>query len=174
MITRIASAAAMAALIAHADVLAAHAETGNGPIGILLAAGDISTCGNEKWNGYADKTAEIIREVIKGAREAKPSVPVRVLALGDLAYDKGTKKQFECFGKRWANFDAELLPIPGNHEYLSSNAEQYFDHFKTNSLVNQNGEGKGYFAMNFPRLDGPWYLIGLNDNFEQNPKYKKR
>jgi len=170
---RVVFAATMAALITGAGVLAAPAETANGPIGILLAAGDISTCGDKKWNKYADKTSEIIRNVIKSATDMVPSVPVRVLALGDLAYDKGTEQQFECFGKRWPNFDAQLLPIPGNHEYLSENAKHYFDHFKSNSLVNQNGEGKGYYTSNFPRADGPWYLIGLNDNFEQNSKYKK-
>jgi hypothetical protein len=35
------------------------------PIGILLAAGDISTCGNKEWHRYANKTAEIIRKVIR-------------------------------------------------------------------------------------------------------------
>jgi hypothetical protein len=60
------------------------------PIGILLAAGDISTCGNEKWHSYANRTAEIMRKVMTDAKDAQPPVPVHVLALGDLAYPKGT------------------------------------------------------------------------------------
>jgi hypothetical protein len=170
MNARIAFAAAVAAFIADADVSVVRAETGDKRIGILLAAGDISTCGNNKWHRYANRTAELIQKVIKDRED--PSIPVRVLALGDLAYERGKAREFVCFGKRWADFESELLPVPGNHEYQSRDATHYFKHFKNNPYVNQN-IGKGYFALNFPRADGPWYLIGLNDNFEQNRRYRK-
>jgi hypothetical protein len=145
------------------------------PIGILLAAGDISTCDDPKqkkqkeWLSYADKTAQIIRDVITDAKKENPQIPVRVLALGDLAYEDGTADQLQCFQKRWSGFDDVLLPVPGNHEYHSTDATHYFAHFKNNTAVNQSGDKLGYFALNFPNGDGPWRLIGLNDNFA-NPK----
>jgi len=153
------------------------------PIGMLLAAGDISTCKEDKdeeWKKYADQTAALIRDVIKEAEAANPPIPYRVLALGDLAYDKGTGDQFKCFAQRWTFDDAVMLPVPGNHEYLKKKAGQstdagpYFDHFASHPVVNQNGSKKGYFAVNFPRADGPWHLIGLNDNFESASKYKSQ
>jgi hypothetical protein len=110
----IVAAAALVALCARAAT--AQPER---PIGILLAAGDISTCGSNAWHRYADKTADLIRTAVKDAGEATPPIPVRVLALGDLAYGKGTPEQFTCFGKRWSGFDDVLLPVPGNHEYLT-------------------------------------------------------
>jgi acid phosphatase type 7 len=152
------------------------------PIGILLAAGDISSCGAKEWHSYANRTAELIRRVIKEAGDATPAIPVRVLALGDLAYGEGTPEQFECFKTRWTGFDDVLLPIPGNHEYLSPDAAPYFAYFENNPFVNPkepNGEkdkkkkgkkakaaNKGYFAVNFPRADGPWRLIGLNAHIQ--------
>ena len=108
--------------------------------------------------------------MIKDAAKENPAIPVRVLALGDLAYDKGTEAQFKCYQKRWSGFDDVLLPVPGNHEYLSTDAEFFFKHFKNNSAVNQNSEKLGYFAVDFPHADGPWRLIGLNDNFTQPKK----
>jgi Calcineurin-like phosphoesterase len=171
----IARKAIATAMILIGSVYAASAQTESNKeqtIGILLAAGDISTCPKRQlepdkdWHRYANRTAEIIRAEIKKAKDKNPPISVHVLALGDLAYSKGTADQFKCFAKRWSGFDDVLLPVPGNHEYLSKEAKPYFDHFKNNRYVNQNGQNKGYFSLNFPRKDGPWRLIGLNDNFE--------
>ena len=164
--------AAAAIVIGPSYLLLAQPAVNEKPIGILLAAGDISTCDKpgkkkqEAWLSYANKTAEIIRDVIK----ENPAIPVRVLALGDLAYGKGTEAQFQCYQKRWSGFDDVLLPVPGNHEYLSTDGEFFFKHFKNNPAVNQNGEKLGYFAVDFPSADSPWRLIGLNDNFTQPKK----
>jgi len=152
--------AALSILCYETQYASAAAET---PIGIILAAGDISTCGDDKpWKQYANKTAEIIRTIRSEASSANPAIPVKVLALGDLAYGKGTSSEFDCFAKRWSGFDRDLLPVPGNHEYMTADAAPYFEHFKDNPLVQQNGEHKGYFAISFPAEDGPWLLIGLN------------
>jgi hypothetical protein len=121
------------------------------------------------------------RDAIKEAKTVNPSIPYRVVVLGDLAYGTEAPEEFKCFGQRWTFDDANeiMLPVPGNHEYLnkkagkSTDAGPYFDHFKNHPLVNQNGTKKGYYALNFPRADGPWRLIGLNDNFESSKKYKQ-
>jgi acid phosphatase type 7 len=168
--------AAAAIVLGPTYLLLAQPAPSPGPIGILLAAGDISTCDkpNKKkqdaWLSYADKTAQIIRDVIKDAKKENPEIQVRVLALGDLAYRDGTAKEFRCFAKRWSGFEDVLLPVPGNHEYHSVDAEPYFTHFENNAAVNQSGDKLGYFALNFPNANGPWRLIGLNDNFETSKK----
>lgn len=160
----------LAFILAVFGPASALAET---PIGILLAAGDISTCGGKAWHSYANQTAALIRKVIADAKKSQPPIPVRVLALGDLAYAKGSKEEFDCFAQRWNGFDEVLLPIPGNHEYLSSGAAPYFNHFKNNPFVSQNGPDKGYFALSFPNQDGPWRLIGLNVHIQGRDELKK-
>lgn len=170
----ISSAIAIFSFLFCTTISPAHAQTADPPedppIGILLAAGDISTCGNYKWHRYADRTAELIRKVVEKAQSDQPSVPVRVLALGDLAYDQGTVPELACFAKRWNGFDDILRPVPGNHDYKAPGAEPYFEHFAGNKFVQQNGEQKGYFTENFPREDGPWLLIGLNSHIRKSAK----
>jgi acid phosphatase type 7 len=158
------------------------------PIGILLAVGDISSCGKEKWTTVANDTARLVRDAIKEAEAADPPIPYRVIVLGDLAYETGAGNEFTCFEQRWTFDDVVtkfpkneiMLPVPGNHEYQNkkagkiTDAQPYFDHFKNHPLVNQTGTKKGYYALNFPRADGPWRLIGLNDNFASSKKYKQQ
>jgi acid phosphatase type 7 len=130
-------------------VLALAQPSTDKPIGILLAAGDIATCGKcdqEPRRCYANKTAEIIRKVIEDSKDAQPPIPVRVLALGDLAYGEGTEEQCNCFQKRWHDLDDVLLPVPGNHEYKTENAAPYFTHFKNN----------------FPRISFSWASAGMS------------
>jgi 3',5'-cyclic AMP phosphodiesterase CpdA len=148
------------------------------PIGILLAAGDVSWCDDndpKQWKTYANRTGDIIRQVIKDAKAETPPIPVRVLALGDLGYPDGTREQMDCFRRRWSGFDAELLPVPGNHEHRAKNPDgkPYFDHFskygpfinkdgKQVPLVKAEGDKAGFYAINFPGESGPWRLIALN------------
>jgi hypothetical protein len=178
LVSRIAVATAALVLGCTYPLSAQQAEKPKA-IAMLLAVGDISSCGengkDEDWMKYADKTAGVIREAIMAAEKATPKLPYRVIVLGDLAYADGTGDEFKCFSQRWAFDDAVknevMLPVPGNHEYHTLDAAPYFDHFKGNAFVNQNGKLKGYFAVNFPRSDGPWRLIGLNDNFGSAPQY---
>ncbi len=146
-----------------------HVKAAEKPIGILLAGGDISSCKNNyEWKQYANKTGAIIRDEISKASAAEPPIPVRVLALGDLAYRKGTESEFKCYSERWRGFDDVLRPVPGNHEYLSPGAGPYFDHFSANTFVHQQANDKpyikGYFTEKFPNEKGPWLLIGLNSH----------
>jgi 3',5'-cyclic AMP phosphodiesterase CpdA len=159
----------VAAALLLASEGTAWAQPGERPIGILLAAGDISSCAKDDkehaWHRYANQTAGLIRDAIKKAKEANPPIPVRVLALGDLAYGDGTAKQFECFGARWSGFEKEMLPVPGNHDYHTDGGAPYYQYFKDHPAVTQNGPRLGYFAVNFPDANGPWRLVGLNSEF---------
>jgi hypothetical protein len=147
------------------------------PLGILIAAGDIANC---NWDGD-DKVAKLIAGLVKDADDK--NIPVHVLALGDLAYQKGTAENFtQCFDPSWGkllklqlkNSDVKrlMLPVPGNHEYTYSNARGYYDYFAKagNAWVfqqepNQKKQtvNRGYFALKFPDPKaGPWQIIGLN------------
>jgi hypothetical protein len=179
-IARTAIAAAAIVLGPSYLLFAQQAAAPGGRIGILLAAGDVSWCGDDKaFKRYPNKNADIIRQVIKDAAAENPPLPVRVLALGDLAYEDGTEAEFDCFHGRWGGFYDVMLPVPGNHEHKAKNPDgaPYFNHFKKHgpfimrdgkqvplvaSVKGAEGEDAGYYAVNFPREDGPWRLIALN------------
>jgi hypothetical protein len=136
------------------------------PNGILLAAGDIAQCGNDAYK--QDATADLISKEISDPANA--GVPILVLALGDLAYPKGRKKDFDCFDKSWGKFVVRILPVPGNHEYEKDPAH-YFNYFKqrNRNMVSENGPKAGYYSLNFPKPEDalnkdakPWHLIALN------------
>lgn len=138
------------------------------PIGILLAAGDVARC--DPAAARDEATAAVVRREVEQARKRR--IPVRVVVLGDLAYESGTVEEFECFDDSWGSFRPLMLPVPGNHEYGNEpggTAEGYFQYFSTaplvagKPLVEANGADAGYYAINFPHpRRGPWRLIGLN------------
>jgi acid phosphatase type 7 len=167
------------------DGAAARAQT---PIGILLAAGDIAKCGTESRHKKDEAVAEIIAKEVQEADQQ--NIPVHVLALGDLAYDHGTTREFACYDESWGrlsklelkNSDAKLLvlPVPGNHEYVQTDARPYYSYFEKagNPWVFQQEKDQkkqtinnGYYALKFPDpKTGPWQLIGLNSELKDNAK----
>ena len=88
------------------------------PIGILLAAGDISNCYSSR-SRYLE-VADLIGEEIEKAEI--DNVPISVLAVGDLAYKvtkKGVVKKTyaDCFSKfieTWGKYKPYIVPVPGN------------------------------------------------------------
>ena len=69
---------------------------------VLLAAGDIASC-----ESRGDRATAKLLDSISGT----------VLALGDLAYPRGTAKEFdECYDRTWGRFKDRTKPVPGNHE----------------------------------------------------------
>lgn len=173
-------ARAIAALIAAISLCSqTRAET---PLGILIAAGDIAECGSQQ----DENVAGVVANLVKDANNNK--IPVHVLALGDLAYEEGTAKNFsDCFDPSWGrllkldlkNSDVKrlMLPVPGNHEYTHSGANGYYDYFAKagNPWVfqqeadqkKQKANNKGYFALKFPDPQtGPWQIIGLNSELK--------
>jgi acid phosphatase type 7 len=88
------------------------AQTGGASVGrscLVAAAGDVA--GADDWRTGAARTARLII-----ARK-----PSRVLALGDLAYDRGSVNDFRRYYQpTWGAFKTKTLAIPGNHEYESS------------------------------------------------------
>jgi len=175
---RIALVATAVILVAQFGGPSVRAESSDKPIGILLAAGDIAECKKVRRkvtstpeDGYRQQaTAKLLGKEISAAKAE--GTPIRVLALGDLAYDVGSPDQFEnCFHKSWGQHIKYILPVPGNHEYKSKGAQPYFDYFKKHDrkMVSENGTTAGYYSLNFPddeelagRKIKPWCLIALN------------
>jgi len=151
----------------------AQSATPDQPIGILLAAGDIAECkkdldDTEKKNWFARTgaaTAELIRTHIDRAKV--DGTPIYVLAVGDLAYQKGEKRTFfNCFDKTWGTFKDKILPVPGNHDVKTKHGKYYRDYF-ADVLKEVKADPKlSYYAINFPPPPSPaagaWRLIALN------------
>jgi hypothetical protein len=82
-----------------------------------------------------------------------PGTPV--LALGDLAYPDGTASDFsDCYARNWGQFDSRVYPVPGNHDYHSTDAGPYYDYFGPRAGV----KGEGWYSFDY----SGWHLIALN------------
>jgi acid phosphatase type 7 len=112
---------------------------------IILAAGDIAKCG---FPGDTQTAA-----LIQGQ-------PGTVLALGDNAYDNGTSAEYtDCYNPTWGAFKDRTKPIPGNHDYLTTNAAGYFGYF--GALA--GSPSKGYYSYDL----GSWHILAINSNCSQ-------
>ena len=107
---------------------------------VLVGAGDIADCTDLSG---AEATAKLL-EKISGT----------VMAVGDLAYPDGSRKNFECYDKTWGRVKSRTRPAPGNHEFHSAGATPYFDYFGSAA-----GDPKlGYYSYEL----GSWHIIVLN------------
>lgn len=89
--------------------------------------------------------------------------PSAVLVLGDVQYEQGALSDFQNFYEpSWGRLKNVTYPVVGNHEYLTANAQGYFDYF--NGVGNSTGKAgdrtKGYYAFN----QGAWRIYVLNSN----------
>ena len=106
---------------------------------VLLAAGDIASCGSD-----GDERTAALLDSYRGT----------VLALGDTAYDHGTPEEFQnCFGPSWGRHKRRIRPAPGNHEY-NSRASGYFQYFGRAAGL----AGRGYYSFDL----GSWHIVSLN------------
>lgn len=92
-----------------------------------------------------------------------------VLPLGDEQYDCGALSEFQTsYGPTWGRTNGMTYPVPGNHEYISTNPDAFGD-----SDCSSNAKGYysyfgaaagsstgGYYSFNI----GAWHLIALNTN----------
>jgi 3',5'-cyclic AMP phosphodiesterase CpdA len=115
----------------------------------VYAAGDIARCAHPDpaWSGAAATAA-----LVESRLAADPRAVV--LALGDLAYPRGTAAEFaNCYGPTWGRFKARTLPAPGNHEYATPGAGGYFSYFGA-------AAGRGYYSV----MVGSWQVFSLDSN----------
>jgi 3',5'-cyclic AMP phosphodiesterase CpdA len=131
---------------ALAAAVASEAATAGGatevPDPVVLAAGDIASCGEHG----TEATAAII--------EAQPG---SVLALGDIAYPDGSAQNLaDCYAPTWGRFKDRTYAVPGNHDYVTYGAHAYYDYFGPAA----GPAGLGYYSFDL----GRWHLIALNSN----------
>jgi hypothetical protein len=83
---------------------------------VLVGAGDIATAGENNDS----LTGDLI--------EARPdAIP---FTLGDNVYPDGTASQFaNIYDPAWGSFKSRTKPLPGNHDYNTSNAAGYRGYF---------------------------------------------
>jgi 3',5'-cyclic AMP phosphodiesterase CpdA len=138
---------AAAALLAAVSVNAAAADLDKGIT--VYAAGDIARCAGRDpaYSGAADTAGT----VAAGLAQDPEAV---VLALGDLTYPRGARKEFtDCYAPTWGRFKDRTWPAPGNHEYYTPGARPYFDWWGARA-------GRGYYSFEL----GSWHVISLDSN----------
>jgi hypothetical protein len=118
---------------------------------VLLAAGDIGKCTADAQRGpYL--TADLLA--------VRPEATI--LALGDLAYTKGTAAEFlNCYGPTWGRFKDRTRPIPGNHEYETPGASGYFRYWGGQARP----AGTSYYGFDL----GDWHLVALDSEVGAGP-----
>jgi hypothetical protein len=112
---------------------------------VLLAAGDIASCGSS-----GDEATAKLLDGVAGT----------VATLGDNAYRNGSAADFaSCYGPSWGRHKSRTRPAAGNHEYLTPGASGYFAYFGAAA-----GEpGKGYYSYDL----GAWHVVVLNSECGQ-------
>jgi acid phosphatase type 7 len=110
---------------------------------VLVGAGDIAAC---SVLAGAEATAKLIEQI-----------PGTVFAAGDLAYERGTMREFrDCYGTTWGRFKDRTRPTPGNHEYNSGAGAAYFAYWGEQAGTPE----KSYYSFDL----GNWHVIALNTN----------
>lgn len=123
-----------------------------------LAAGDIAFCdrnwGRQLKDWFRGNSSEPGAPMTAALLDRLPGA---VLALGDLAYWRGTAAEFRtCYDPTWGRHKARTWPVPGNHEYRSAGAAPYFGYW---------GEQAGKPSMGYYSFElGAWHLVALNSN----------
>jgi len=109
---------------------------------VLVGAGDIASC-----NLTGDTaTAKLIA-----------GIPGTVFTAGDNAYESGTAAEFaNCYDPTWGAFRDRTKPVPGNHDYVTSDATGYYNYFGAAA----GPSSQGWYAYDV----GAWRIYALNSN----------
>ena len=107
---------------------------------ILVGAGDIASCGSSG----DEATAALL-----------DSIPGIVFTAGDNVYSRGSAVEFAtCYAPSWGRHKERTLPAPGNHDYKTRGARDYYAYFGRNA----GAPGAGYYRYKL----GVWDVFVLN------------
>lgn len=110
---------------------------------VLVGAGDIASSVTA-----AEATARLLDRI-----------PGTVIAVGDNAYPDGTASDYATrYAPTWGRHKARTRPCPGNHDYHTAGAPDYFAYFGANA----GPAGRGYYSFDL----GDWHIISLNSNID--------
>src|SRR5258708_24925717 len=82
---------------------------------VLVGAGDIADC---RDLAGAEATAKLLDKI-----------PGTVMAVGHLAYPRGSQENFVCYDKTRGPAETRTQPPPANHEFHAAGATPYFYYF---------------------------------------------
>ena len=109
---------------------------------MIAGAGDIGVCGSDGQR----QTAALL-DTIDGI----------VFTAGDNAYSNGTRQEFlDCYDPWWGRHKPRTRPTPGNHDYGTPGAADYFAYFGASA----GPAGRGYYSF----TAGAWLVVSLNSN----------
>jgi hypothetical protein len=112
---------------------------------VLVGAGNIARCSNDN----DEATARLL-----------DGIPGTVVTLGDNVYESGTAAGFQdCYGPTWGRHKARTRPVPGNREYRTGEAADYFGYFGAAA----GDPDKGYYSYDI----GAWHIIALNSRISK-------
>jgi acid phosphatase type 7 len=115
----------------------------------LVVAGDIADC---RSAAAPDSAAEATAKLVE-------AIPGLVLTLGDNTYPVGAASEFnDCYTPTWGRFKQRTRPSPGNHDYLTLNADPYYDYFAEIA----GPARRGYYSFDY----AGWHIISLNSNID--------
>ncbi|MFL5969336.1 MAG: fibronectin type III domain-containing protein, partial [Gaiellaceae bacterium] len=130
---------------AQSSELAAATAACGGPDPVITAAGDICSSATN-----CAATSDLVLQI----------GPTRALTLGDNAYNDGSFAQFTSeYDPNWGRFKANSSPSPGNHEYQTAGAADYFTYFGSRAPA-------AYYSFDL----GDWHLISLASSAGVDPK----
>lgn len=134
-------------VIAGASVLAAPNAVGVSEPQVIAAVGDMACPPG------TNTTATACHQNQVGALVASEN-PDAFLPLGDEQYNDGEYAKFkQSYDKAFGSLYSISKPVPGNHEYLTANAQGYRDYFNT-------GTGPLWYSYNI----GSWHVVALDSD----------
>jgi hypothetical protein len=125
---------------------------------VIAAAGDIACSPSDPaYNGGAGGPANCAQK-----RTSDLIAPAdAVLALGDNQYNTGSLPNYNAsFGPTWGRYKSITYPVPGNHEYGTSQAGGYFSYFGARAGT----KGQGWYSFDL----GTWHVLAINGECDRN------
>jgi acid phosphatase type 7 len=120
--------------------------TASGGSVVLVGAGDIADC-SSTW----DEATAVLLDNIAGT----------VFTAGDNAYPDGTASDYaNCYEPNWGRHKARTRPSPGNHDYNTAGAADYYAYFGSTA----GPAGLGYYSYDL----GAWHIISLNSEVDMS------
>lgn len=115
---------------------------------VVVAAGDFACQSLPDQQGTATCQSGAVADLI-GSID-----PDAFLALGDLQYNKGALKDFlQVWDTQFGDLRDITYPIPGNHEYGTTDAAGYFEYFGERAHPPH-----GHYSFDI----GTWHVVALN------------
>ena len=131
----------------------------------IAAAGDIACKPDGPYFDGSNVAYCQFRAVARSiSSEISAGTVDRVLPLGDTQYHSGSSYEFRnSYDLSWGGFTSETSPAVGNHEWLTPNAQGFFDYFSPTTP--QIRLGQYYYSYDL----GAWHIIVLDSDCKDLP-----